>query len=404
MNQADTHNFGRKVTKTMIDGREVYLKPRPIANELFLFGQNSPLKDLVYSRLKNPEFIRFWDAIFNLTGSFHNSTESWAPYSGYINGISPLTEKEIDARMAEGDQFILDFSFNFGMILGFTHFFGVTDLHYENLLISKDGIHVIDSEAAFEGIKFLSQTMGIGTTPLTRNFVGITIYWWLTKYKPVEGQTKDSDVALPAAQFERLIKGYAEAMDQLTSLREEILLLVKEFIHQHQDMPFRVILRHTFEYFMFMTEETPPERFPFIAEEFLQMSRGDLPYFFSTPTDLSFFYVGDAAGTPVKVALSNFHPLLVQYYIKSRYNADELFAQERVEMIRSVGLIEIYRELNLDPNLIVKIGDTVVFRKGNMIYCKSGHITYEGEAAASLLMDTSMLSSTIKVSAQTGLE
>jgi hypothetical protein len=398
MNQADTHNFGRKVTKTVLDGREVYLKPRPMANELFLFGRESPLRNLVRSRVKKPDLIRFWDAIFSLSGAFDKTVDSWAPYCGYIDGITPLTESEIDARMAEGDHYILDFSFNFGMILGYTHFFGVTDLHYENLLISKDGIHVIDSETAFEGIKFLSQTMGIGTNPVTRNFVGITIYWWLTKYKPIEGETKESDVGLPAPQFEKLIQGYAEAMDQLISLREEILPIVSDFIARHQDMPLRVILRHTFEYFMFMTEKAPPERFPFIDEEILQMDRGDLPYFFSTPNDMSFFYVGDKEGTYAKVALSNFHPILVQHYIKSRYNAEELLARERIEMIRSIGLIEIYREFNLDPNLKIKVGDITISRSGNMIYCHSNNVTYEGEAAESLLLDTSKLSSTIKVS------
>jgi hypothetical protein len=229
----DTHNFGRRV---QVRGNWVH-KPRTLAWEELFLSAKSPLRRLV--PLEHLPDLRFRK----------NEAQRIA--------LEPLPRRFDPIAVARlGGQSIALWSW-----------FGVTDLHWENLALGL-GEHgpvlaPIDIEMVLEDFSSPEQTRLIPERDpeygaIYRHASGIRrVLPWLGK--PIDREALDAMVGAYDDTFEMLDRNAQAIADVLAKMHVERI-------------PIRVTLRSTAEYH--------EDRADFLDAEREQLDRGDVPYFF----------------------------------------------------------------------------------------------------------------------------
>ncbi len=257
----DSHNFGRRVTAR---GRWI-VKPRPVLWEWLMLSRDSPLRKLLRATSKH-------DFDFLPTVKFSGN-------EALRLELAPLRRSK---RTREQLATIV------GRSLAFWAWFGVADLHWENLVLGTDErgrivFGPLDIEMIFAELSLPTQTKLIPDADpeyaeVCRQSAGVRL---VLPYlgEPLEGADLVSMVAAYRAMLGLLdahAKDIANLIGALPALRTT---------------PIRVLLRSTGDYVRARSEPVSP---PLLDAEAEQLVRGDIPYFFRLYGQAGLRYYRDA--------------------------------------------------------------------------------------------------------------
>lgn len=259
-NLGDSHNFGRRVS--IREGR--VHKPRTLAWERLVLGLDSPLRRLLDHAAQQDglesEAFAFLPAL--------KFFPSRAGHGGEVERIelAPLPAPSGDDLSALGRIT--------GRAIALFSFLGVSDLHWENLVLGVDGrgrvvfgpldIEMILSDLAMPTETKLLPDADPEYAAICRHACGVR------RMLPFLGKPVGAQALLAMASaydstldlLDRHARSIAEVFARLPELREA---------------PIRVCLRGTDEYVRARTEPIWP---PLLNAEAEQLARGDIPYFF----------------------------------------------------------------------------------------------------------------------------
>lgn len=252
----DTHNFGHSVSRVddwMIKPREVYWE------ELFLSSESS------FRELLN-EIIKIDDLNFKALDVFprlsFSNKEGDSPFKS--SKISFLNQDKLELSDFSDENFK-----KIGVSLAVMAYFGMADLHRENIVLAKNKeqgfiFGPIDIECLFNDFTLISQTRLLPTHDLSLADCGLSsLDFYIREYHLYD------KVGL-------LIEFYLKTIKILSENEERIFNHAS--ITSGMDKKIRVIISSTRKYYESISTKKDVNNF--LDEEFEQMDRGDIPYFF----------------------------------------------------------------------------------------------------------------------------
>jgi hypothetical protein len=264
----DKHNGGKSVALN-IDGR--IEKPRPCLAEWFFLSESSPLR------------VFFKDnSIFNYFPSleFYNENLSEVGVVNFLNLNTSLTSNCDAVKMSEA----------VGNLLAISQWFGLSDLHHENIKygIDEKGKFIfapIDIECFFQNIKLPFQT-GLISKDHTDIKFGVK-------------NIMDSNVLLPI----HVVGAYLSTMRELFLNQNQIFKIIND-VFNSKDFA-RVLLKNTSVYGHRCNGILTVDHL--ILEEVDQLNAGDIPYFFRYLNSKTINYWNNGEVATVKdVTVSSF--------------------------------------------------------------------------------------------------
>lgn len=289
--QGDTHNFGRRVSV----GAERVHKPRTMLWEWLVLGADSPLRRLLDEAADR-------DGLGPDAFAFLPELKFFSPlarHGGEVERIElrpmPAPSKKIRRSLAR----------IVGRSLALFSWLGVSDLHWENLVLGVEGrgrvvFAPLDIELILGDLSLPTETKLLPDADpeyaaICRHACGVRrVLPYLGK--PVEAEdllAMAGSYAAALAFLERHSADIADVFARLPGLR---------------DTPIRVCLRGTDEYVRARTEPAWP---PLLDAEAEQLARGDIPYFFRLYGRSGVHYYGDPGLTRLRrIALTGDVPRL----------------------------------------------------------------------------------------------
>lgn len=240
---ADLHNFGQQVTQEERASEIYFRKPRPVYWEWFFFAQNSPLKNCFHIE-------KLSEVIFNLDVEI-------------FDGPGGLSKKVLEAAESDID---LHHSYNFGVLAAYCYIFGIRDLHKGNVIRTKSHLQVIDAEVVLSKILLPNET-------LLLPFKETSFEICAAKKSFSQLDVIDTD------KLSEILSGFFSLFSCVIDSREKMLSIFDEHKEKMLKVPVRHIMRDTANYRKWREQQISPT-IPFCQSELLQLSRGDIPYFF----------------------------------------------------------------------------------------------------------------------------
>ena len=260
MRLGDSHNFGRRVVRR---GAWVH-KPRPLLWEWLLLSKTSPLRKLLSQQARRD---RLDDDAFGFLPALR-FVQHGAATGGKVERIrlSPLPALDAHGRRA--------LAVIVGRSIALWSWLGVSDLHWENLVLGLDArkrivFGPLDIEMILADLSLPTETKLLPDADpeyaaLCRHACGVR------RVLPHVGKPIHADDLLAMAGayrttldfLDRHARAIAHVLTNSTPLRET---------------PIRVCLRSTGDYVRTDTEALWP---PLLEAEAEQLARGDIPYFF----------------------------------------------------------------------------------------------------------------------------
>lgn len=294
----DSHNFGRRVFE-----RDGYIvKPRTVFWEWLFLCPESPLRTALVSFVSAAEREGLDRQVFSFLPRVKVNSPG-ARDGGEVQRIqlAPLPQGSTEQRK--------DLAGVVGRSLAFWSWFGVADLHWENMVLGLDAEgHIVftpvDIEMVLADLSLPTETKLLPdadpeVADVCRHAAGVR------RVLPYLGKPLDvADLLIMASAYRKmlaLLDGHAREMasffEQLPAWRE---------------MPIRVCLRGTDEYVQGDFRELWP---PLLDEEKEQLDRGDIPYFFRLYDKPGIHYFGNSTlsdiGTlPMEGDVPQLDPLL----------------------------------------------------------------------------------------------
>jgi hypothetical protein len=276
----DSHNFGRRVSVRA--GRVG--KPRTLVWERLMLAADSPLRRLLDEAAPRDGLGREAFGFLPRLKFFR----SRARHGGEVERVdlTPLPALSSDERRALA-QIV-------GRSLALWSFLGVSDLHWENLVLGVDGRGLVvfaplDVEMILADLTLPTETKLLPDADpeyaaICRHACGVR------RVLPYLGKPVDAaDLLAMAGAYrstlaflDRHSRAIADVLARLPGLRET---------------PIRVCLRGTDEYVRARLEPLWP---PLLDAESEQLARGDIPYFFRLYGRPGIHYYGDRALTQIK--------------------------------------------------------------------------------------------------------
>lgn len=265
MNLGDQHNFGRAV-KQQLNG-DVF-KPRCIFWESQILCQ-SKLRDQFYIKSRSAGVSNPLEDLPEFSYKMSNEF----PYEGTVNfvqGLPPQIRSEQNAS-------------SLGSLIAMCVFFGIGDLHRQNLFFeldeNKNAIAPLDVESIFFQNWLPSQTMLVA--PIYDKH-GVREACGLTSVLQSIGDSSPHLLFPLLESYENSIRFFLREMvpDAIDFFREGTLMRA----------PIRIVLRPTQEYANWLKGEREHLTFPLYPEEEIQLSRGDIPYFFRFTESPKLYY------------------------------------------------------------------------------------------------------------------
>ncbi len=247
MIDADKHNFGKTVFRA---GVHIF-KPRSLFCEYQIYAEESTFRQklnrLLPGQFEILPFLRFQN--FS-----HIATTSHRP-------MEFLELKTIDRRLSDYEVSQI------GGVLALMNILGVGDLHKTNILFGLKNDKLVFAPIDLEVFcqLFTISRMSLFGTSLSRLRSG-GIDHFLTYLE------KHPDSNFSA----KILWGYKNTLSELYKHRERFETAFFEAYPKHE-IPTRVVLKNTREYFNLISKGTFHECF---REEIIQLERGDIPYFF----------------------------------------------------------------------------------------------------------------------------
>lgn len=258
---ADLHNFGQQVTlEDGPEGHSIYRKPRPIFWEWLFFGSNSPLRPVLSERQlaihgrdgTGIEIESIAEVVMGLRVEFSDLKRGL----GYSFAVGRTDQKQEDAAPRDLARF--------GVALAYCYAFGIQDVHYQNIIRTKERPQVIDAEVVLSKLILPDETilLPFGEHPWRR--AGISQYVHARE-------------AFSLDQARALIAGFTSALVELGRIAIPLLDAIQNDLESRPPIPIRVILRDTFRYHSGTVDSAEK---PLMPEETEQSNRRDIPYFF----------------------------------------------------------------------------------------------------------------------------
>jgi hypothetical protein len=257
----DSHNFGRVVRSV---GSQSILKPRPTLWEFGFLDGRSCLRQL----------LRELDIC----------PAEWAPLA-----IEETRDFNSDARVERvsleplgklSDLELESLGRQAGRLMALSLWFGITDLHADNILLGrKHGIPVlipVDIECIWNAPVLLSNTLLLVPNNVSQTHCGL---YNLLKL--------NSDLVATSALW-----NFRQALNQLEAKAETVHQSFSKLVGEGPAYS-RVVLRPTRDYQASRTDSTPVRNFPYCGAEREQMDRGDIPYFFRDIRSQTVHYFSD---------------------------------------------------------------------------------------------------------------
>lgn len=256
----DSHNFGRRVTKHA--GR--VNKPRTLVWEHLLLAPDSPLRQLLDQAAERDglghDAFRFLPSL-----TFYPSTTEHGGDVEHVN-LQPLPDPSSDQKH--------DLAQITGRALALFSWIGVSDLHWENLVLGADThdnivFGPLDIEMILDDLALPTETKLLPDADpdyaaVYRHTCGIR------RVLPFLGKP------IEAADLLSMIAAYRSTLTFLNRRAPEIARVFTNLPDIHT-APIRVCLRGTDDYVHARTEPLWP---PLLDAESEQLARGDIPYFF----------------------------------------------------------------------------------------------------------------------------
>jgi hypothetical protein len=254
----DCHNGGLRVYS---DGSGRIIKPRSMFWEWLLLSNMSPLKDI--------------PAVGSIDTLFSYDVEVvWSSF--WLNG-------SVEQIGLPGDSDVVPINFtNVGELLAVIIFFGLGDIHHQNirkvLVDGKVSFVPIDIESVFHDYRILSQTRLVPST--------------LSKYSEA-GLSELLKDGIDLSQLAMIGAAFWQTLMRLEENRSEIA----QIIEGHESLfkiPIRVIPRPTRFYNEILkhhSESPMTSRIGLHQSEIEQLLRGDIPYYFHFPHECNIYYL-----------------------------------------------------------------------------------------------------------------
>lgn len=262
----DPHNFGRRVSKK---GAWVE-KPRPFFWEWLFLSNQSPLRQKYAHTSEEANPFQYFP---NLEFKASDNGDLWG------SNLIEFYQEEIDSET--------DMSGPLGKLLAVTIFFGLTDLHIENIKFStlKNQPHCfpIDIETVFDHLNLTSQSYLLKSATNMNDLVGVN-------------KLNDQQIKLP-----QLIEFFFYTIEVLNKDKNAIVKTLEPL--ELDTIPLRRIIRPTKTYFEFLN--SPDQETNFYPEEIEQLNRGDIPYFFSYLGKKELYYLTESGPTLSKINWSD---------------------------------------------------------------------------------------------------
>ncbi len=254
-NLGDVHNFGRRVTADLCG--KVF-KPRPLVWEWLFLAKSSPWR-IEFEAINSTSKILRKNFLPNLKFSTGFSNKSgWV--QDFAEVLGPVGILKSQERV--------DLAVMTGQLMALAVWYGITDLHWENIILGRDKrrrlrLGLIDIEELFSKTHFPCDTQFLpGTSRFSRYYAGI--HKCLAPFKePVDGNF-----------ILQVTTGYLE---QLANLKRHELRLIRALrkCQISDETPIRRLIRDSREYVL-------GSRRRFNPAEKEQLARGDIPYFWTS--------------------------------------------------------------------------------------------------------------------------
>jgi len=235
MDSGDLHNFGKQVS--LDHDEKLFFKPRCIFWEHFYFGTDSPLLKSI-KKLVSTEDFQFFQNHFLL----------------HINSKQPGVEGhslKVESQPINDQIHFKDT----GKLIAYCSIFGLLDLHTGNLVYNGTRFIPIDIEVVNASIRVPSETL---LFPLNEEERPYSLYFLLLPY-------------LNEENCKLLLEGMIEMLECFAQHSNALLASLDS--KDLSSYPVRVIVRHTLDYRI-------KDNTDLLAEEEIQLKRGDIPYFF----------------------------------------------------------------------------------------------------------------------------
>jgi len=256
----DAHNFGRRVERR----ENVVFKPRSVYWEWLFLSSSSPLRQYLSQAARDDGLE---EGLFAFLPDLHFAS----PEARDGSEVQAITLDALPTLDADRQR---DLAAIVGRSIALWAWFGVADLHWENLVLGVDKsgkiiFSPVDIEMVWADLSLPTETKLLPDADeeyaeICRHAAGVR------RVLPYLGKPID------VQQLMTIVSAYQQMLIFLDRHARDIATLVGE-LPQLRTMPIRICLRGTEEYVQGNRKSLWP---PLLNEEKEQLERGDIPYFF----------------------------------------------------------------------------------------------------------------------------
>ncbi|KAB8032100.1 DUF4135 domain-containing protein [Fluviispira multicolorata] len=310
----DPHNGQKRV---YINADNKIYKPRCIYWEWMFLGKNSFLINHFKNNLINTsDLYPYW---YSLLPSLNFLPDKGGYSSGYIDyqKVEKITQPILNENNWE----------SFGAIIALFSFFGITDLHYENIIFGKNidneiKFGAIDIECIFNKLHLLSQTHLLPLNPTFDKSCGLS-------------KLKDVFNLNPSGFYiSSLIYGYLSFFDIYNDIYLKIL-----YSKRIQKKPIRVIPCNTNIYKNYFYNKNIISK-----SEKEQLLRNDIPYFYRYIDSKEIYYYNINNGKYKLADLNDeIKKLLEENMFSSKTQLNHI--KESLNLLKKAGSLQLLKYL-----------------------------------------------------------
>lgn len=295
---SDSHRFGLRVKETILDNGSWFEKPRSTWIEELFLCKESP--------------INIFSTVFECSNPCEFRSKQQKNFSKSLVPFFAQRKKK---------DWIVNYSSNLGKLIAFSSFYGITDLHFENIkILDLDNQVVpvpIDIENCLVDLISCSETQLIPSNLISESACGSN-----GQLGSIHGQLNGVE----------LLDSFILTFNKLLNYNRESL---GRLFSNHTNNSIRVFLRDTKDYYLMQsTRSFPPD---ILASEKFQLLHGDIPYFFTTK-DSGLLWYFSSVDVSAPVVESTFNDKMVKY----RIGIDDFFSK-RLETLFITSATHIVR-------------------------------------------------------------
>lgn len=345
----DPHNFGRRVSKILVDSYLWVHKPRVVYWEYLFLAHDSALRE--HLRNLRAHLGSEFDPDLAL-GSIEIVS---AP--DFSNGHSRFLQS-CDRPLSDVDAIQL------GGLIGIALVFGITDLHCNNILVLNDRLQIIDIECLFWDSMIPSESMLL--------------------FSREADPTKTLLPRFPTAndgQFQfhfalQILTGFTHAMEFFLSTSESLTSFFDGIQAESENQQIRILLQKTRTYCDLISNPEDHTELDLLEEEIQQLARADIPYFFGFHGRKSIHFFSSPTETrSVAQITGSAKAKLERAFMAPRH----LLSPERLLKVYKHGVLEIVDRLFAAEILTYENNEIRIEKQSRFIRAKTRRFTVQSK-------------------------